>query len=99
MSESYPRFVDFADEKPALEGKKKKIEEILNTEILVTGFRIGKSKHYKDRNLLTLQFENGGTKHILFTSSDVLIDQSQKYESKMPFLTTIKKVNNYYTMT
>ena len=99
MSGSYPRFVDFAEEKQPLEGKKRKIDEILNTEILITGFRIGKSKHYKDRNLLTLQFENGGTKHILFTSSEVLIDQSQKYEGNMPFLTTIKKVNNYYTMT
>ena len=88
MSENHPKFSDFADEKATLEGEKKKIEEILNTEILVIGFRIGKSKHYKDRNYLTLQFENGGTKHILFTSSEVLIDQSQK----MPFY--IPKTNN-----
>ena len=48
----YPHFGEFAEEEAPLEGKKKKIEEILNTEILVIGFRIGKSK-YKDRNLLT----------------------------------------------
>lgn len=99
MSGSYPRFSDFAEEEQPLEGEKKKIEDILNTEILVTGFRIGESKHYKDRDYLTLQFENGGTKYITFTSSEVLINQSQKYEDKMPFLTTIKKVNKYYTMT
>ena len=99
MGEKHPKFSDFADEKATLEGEKKKIEEILNTEILVIGFRIGKSKHYKDRNLLTLQFENGGKKHIIFTGSGVLIKQAQKYEDKMPFLTTVKKVNSYYTMT
>lgn len=99
MTEKYHKFSDFADEKPALEGEKKEIVEIMNTEILVIGFRIGKSKHYKDRNMLTLQFENGGTKHIIFTGSGVLIKQAQKYEEKMPFLTTLKKVNSYYTMT
>jgi len=49
-----------------LRGEKKKIEEILNTEILVIGYRIGKSK-YKDRNYLTLEFENGGGKYIVFS--------------------------------
>lgn len=93
MEEKHPKFSEFADEETALEGEKKKIDEILNTEILVIGYRIGKSKHYENRNYLTLQFENGGTKHILFTSSAVLIKQTQKYEDKMPFYTTIKKVN------
>ena len=99
MVGEYQRFSDFAEEEQPLEGEKKKIENILNTEILITGFRIGKSKHYKNRDYLTLQFENGDTKYISFTSSEVLINQVQKYEEKMPFLTTIKKVNNYYTMT
>ena len=99
MSKDYPRFSDFAEEEQPLEGEKKKLGDILNTEILVTGFRIGKSKHYKDKDYLTLQFENGDTKHILFTSSEVLINQVLKYEGKLPFFTTIKKVNNYYTMT
>ena len=99
MDENHPKFSDFADEETALEGEKKKIEEILNTEILIIGFRIGDSKHYKNRKYLTLQFENGGTKHILFTSSAVLIKQTQKYEDKMPYYTIVKKVNSYYTMT
>jgi hypothetical protein len=98
MSENHPKFSDFAEEEAPIEGEKKKIEEILNTEILVIGFRIGKSK-YKDRNYLTLQFENGGDKYIVFSGSGVLMKQAQKYTDKMPFYVTIKKVNNYYTMT
>lgn len=98
MSDEYHKFSDFADEEVGLEGDKKKIEEILNKEILVIGHRIGKSK-YKDKNYLTLQFENGGDKYIVFTGSGVLIKQVQKYEDKIPFHTTIKKVNSYFTMT
>ena len=93
-----PHFSDFADEEQPLEGEKKKVEGVLNIEILVIGFRIGKSKHYKNKDYLTLQFENGGKKHILFTSSEVLIKQIQKYKGRMPFFTTIKKVNDYYTL-
>ncbi|MEA3338623.1 MAG: hypothetical protein U9R15_01525 [Chloroflexota bacterium] len=94
----YPRFSDFAEEENPLEGEKKKLDEIVNMEILVTGFKIGKSK-YKDRDYLTLQFENGDGKCIVFTGSGVLIKQTQKYEDMMPFYTTIKKVNSYYTLT
>ena len=98
MSGEYPRFSDFAEEEQPLEGKKRKREEILNIEILVTGFRIGRSR-YKDRDYLTLQFENGNKKYIVFTGSEVLLKQVQKYADKIPFYTTIRKVNNYYTMT
>jgi len=88
MDKNHPKFSDFADEETSLEGEKKKIEEILNTEILIIGFRIGKSK-YKDRDYLTLQFENGGDKYIVFSGSGVLMKQVQKYDDKMPFYTTI----------
>jgi len=98
MSGEYPRFSDFAEEEQPLEGKKRKIEEILNLEILITGFKIGKSK-YKDKDYLTLQYENGNEKYITFTGSEVLIKQVKKYADKIPFYTTIRKVNNYYTMT
>ncbi|MBC8522181.1 MAG: hypothetical protein H8D26_09405 [Methanomicrobia archaeon] len=98
MDEGHQRFSDFTEEEVPLEGKKRKIEEILNIEILITGFRIGKSK-YKDKDYLTLQYENGKEKYITFTGSEVLIKQTQKYAEKMPFYVTIRKVNNYYTMT
>jgi len=95
----YPRFSDFGDICPQLEGKKKKIHEILNTEILVTGSRIGKSK-YKDKEYLTLQFEmEDGEKYIIFTGSEILIDQVRKTKDKMPYYTTIIQRGRYYTMT
>jgi len=97
MNENYPHLKDFADEKPQLEGKKRTITEILNTEILVTGFRVGQSR-YKDKEYLTLQFENNGEIHIIFTGSKVLIEQAQKYEEKMPYFTTIIQRGKYYTM-
>lgn len=97
MTDKYPKFSDFSEEDVGLEGDKKKIEEILNKEILIIGYKIGRSK-YRDKDYLTLQFENGGDKYVVFTGSEVVTKQAQKYEDKMPFRTTIKKVNNYYTM-
>lgn len=43
MKDAPPHFCDFADEEEPLEGKKKKIEDILNLEILVIGYKVGKS--------------------------------------------------------
>ena len=75
MDEKYHKFSDFTEEVVGLEGDKKKIDEILNTEILVIGFRIGKSK-YKEKEYMTLQFENGGDKYIVFSGSEVLMKQA-----------------------
>ena len=101
MDDGYPHFRDFTDEKPQLEGERKNIGEILNIEILITGYRIRKSKYYKGKDYLTLQFENGGAKHIIFTSSEPLIDQVKESDEKkkIPFHTTIVKRGSYYTMT
>lgn len=97
MSDKHPKFSDFSEEKAGLEGDKKKLEEILNKEILLLSYRIGRSK-YREKDYLTLQFENGGNKYVTFSGSEVLLKQAQKYKDKMPFHVTIKKVNNYYTM-
>jgi hypothetical protein len=35
---------------------------------------------------------------IAFTGSDILIDQMLKYESEIPFIAIIKKINRYYTL-
>ena len=74
------------------------MDDILNIEILITGFKVGKSK-YKDKNYLTLQFDIDDDKYVLFTGSAVLTDQMQKYRDEIPFYTKIKKIKNYYTMT
>ena len=97
MSEKYHRFSDFADTQPQFEGEKKKIPEILNTEILVINFRVGKSK-YKGKKYLTLHFEIECEKYIVFTGSNVLTEQAQEYADEMPYFTTIIQRGNYYTM-
>lgn len=94
------RFSEFSKEEAALEGAKLKIEELINREIIVLSYRLGKSK-YKDSGgtYLTIQFKLSPTDDpkVIFTGSDVLADQCQKYEDEMPFVATIKKINKYYT--
>jgi hypothetical protein len=41
----------------------------------------------------------GGSKYIIFTGSIVLIDQLEKYKENLPFYTTVKKIDKYYTFT
>jgi hypothetical protein len=97
------RFSDFADEPNILDGAKTRIDDVLNKEIEIIGFKIAPSKFPKNQSgmFLTLQFidmESGGRK-IVFTGSDVLINQMRKYEAQMPFYATIKKVDRYYILT
>ncbi|AJP62065.1 hypothetical protein [ANMV-1 virus] len=98
MSENYHHFSDFAKTHPRFDGKKMKIVEILNKEILVTGFRIGKSK-YRGQNYLTLQFKLEGEKYIVFVGSKPLIAQAEEGADEMPYRTTIIQIANYYIMT
>ncbi len=94
------RFSDFADEDGPLEGPKVRIDEIVNNEIKITGYKIKKSKYDKNSSgkYLTAQFEiEGGEKRVFFTGSDVLIEQMEKYGNQIPFLTIIKKIDRYYT--
>ena len=80
-----------------------RIDDILNQEIEIIGCRITKSKYSKNQTglYLTLQFINPGCcdRRVVFTGSDVLISQVQKYQNQIPFITTIKKVNRYYVLT
>lgn len=95
-------FADFADERQLLEGDKVRIDEILNTNIIVTGAEITRSKYDSNESgkCLKLQFQRDTTaaKEIIFTGSDVLIEQLEKYKDEIPFQTTIKKINRYYTL-
>lgn len=93
------RFSDFAEEDGPLEGDKVKIDYILNQEILVTGYKIKKSKYIKEgmEQCLTVQFEIDENKKIFFTGSNVLIDQIEKYSHEIPFMTVLKKIDRYYT--
>lgn len=99
----YNRFSDFSEEPQTLEGNKMKIDNILNREILIINYSVKNSQYGKNKSgkYLTLQFElNGdGNRNVLFTGSDILIDQLTRYKDKLPFLATIKKINRYYTLT
>lgn len=90
------RFGDFAEEQ-SFEGEKLRLDEVLNQEILITGYKIKDSHQKKGTQYLTIHFESGGKQHITFTGSIVLMDQLRKYESHPPFLTVIKKINRHYT--
>jgi len=78
-------------------GDKIKIDDILGKEIEIIGYKIGDSKQKVGTKVLTLQFRLSGEERILFTGSNVLIDQVEKYKGEIPFLATIKKVNKFYT--
>lgn len=95
----YPSFSDFADESKSFEGDKKKIDEILNEEILIMDFKIKDSKQRSGTQYVTIQFKLGGINYIAFTGSKVLIEQLNKYKDNIPFNTTIKKIDRYYTFT
>jgi len=90
------RFGDFAEEQ-SFDGDKLRLDEILNKEILVIGFRIKESHQKKGTQYLTIHFALDGKQHVTFTGSVVLMDQLKKYESHLPFLAMIKKINRHYT--
>lgn len=85
-----------------LVGDKISIEKILNREIIVHCFKIVDSKFSKNKSgkCLNLQIEIAGIKHVVFTGSDVLIDQiKQVPEADFPFTATIVKTMKYFEFT
>lgn len=95
----YSRFSDFTEETKSFEGDKKKVNDILNQEILVIDYKIKDSKQHKGKQYVTIQFEIDNIVYIVFTGSKVLSNQLEKYKNNIPFYTQIKKINKYYTFT
>jgi len=91
------KFGDFAEEN-ILDGDKIRIDDVINEEITILNFRVKESK-LKEGDYLTLQISKDNKKHVIFTGSHVLIDQIKKYKDEIPFLTTIRKINKYYSLT
>ncbi len=95
------KFCDFAEKRQILEGDKERIDDILNKNIIVTGYKIEKSKFKKNGNeqYVKIQFKDDeqAAPHVCFTGSTVLIDQLELYKEHIPFETQIKKINRYYT--
>lgn len=93
------KFSDFAKEDSVMTGDKIKIGKIIGREVEVIDYKVSDSR-FEGKKLLTLQIKLDGENRIVFTSSGVLIDQSQKYEEEMPFLATIEKINDrFYSFT
>jgi len=94
------KFSDFAKD-TILDGEKAKLEDVLNVEIKVLGYNIKNSKYSKNSSgkYLTLQIERDNRRYVVFTGSDVLIDQLEKHGHEIPFVTTIRKINRYYSLT
>jgi len=91
------RFSDFADTRQVLDGDKIRIDDVLNQEVTVLGYRVSKGKHKTER-CLTLQIEIDGGRRVVFTGSEVLISQMEQYGDRCPFVATIRKVNRFYTL-
>ena len=98
------KFSEFADTSisPVMDGKKMALDEVLNKEINVLRYKIKKSKFAEAKNpdCLTVQFsfpEDENTHFVFFSGSAVLMQQLEKYEDKLPFSATIKKVGKYFT--
>ena len=94
----------------ALDGEKVRVDEILNKEIVVCGFKITASK-FKDKGCgycSKVQFyfvdDANKTRKVFFSGSGVVKEQLEeakaaldKTESPLLFKATVKKVGNYYS--
>jgi hypothetical protein len=100
-----PKFSDFVkDSQTTFIGDKIRIDEILNKQIVVTGYRITASK-FDTTTCLILQIEFQGEPRVILTGSGTLRSQIMVFGQNggtLPFTTTIIKVNEpkgYYKFT
>jgi hypothetical protein len=97
------RFSDF-DIKAgdAFTGDKIKIDKILNREITVVKYKLEDSKYPKNKSgkCLHMQIELSGSKFVVFSGSDFLMNQlKQIEETNFPFIATIIKSNDHFEFT
>ena len=93
----FPAFSVFARGKLPLPGIKMRLDQILNREILVTDFRLMKSKHHPGQDCLQIQFLLDDQVCVSFTGSVVLIDQITSVGENIPFNTTVVKIDRYFS--
>lgn len=91
------KFANFAKDKLPMPGNKKRLDEILNREIIITDFRITQSKRREGTECLQIQFLMDSEPFVVFTGSAVLSDQIQSTRDHIPFRTTIVKIDKYYS--
>lgn len=95
------RFSDFAEAATPLEGTKKKLDDILNRDLIICNCKVSESKYNengcKEYAIIQFKEENSDELFVVFTGSKVLIEQCEKNKEMMPFIAVIKKINKYYT--
>ena len=104
MSEEIPVLAEVVPKTAMLEGTKMALSDILNIPLVFTAWTFGSSKFKSNRNSdmerMTLQFKMNGEKHIVFTSSEVLIAQVRDFVRIMPeatcFKATIKRIDGKF---
>lgn len=106
-----PKFCDIS-ERRSLDGDKVKIDDVLNNEIIVTGYNVSSSK-YKSKGgeyCIKVQFyfskDENKERKVFFSGSSVIKDQVEDIEKHLKekelpfeFSTVVKKVGNYYSFT
>lgn len=93
------KFSDFAKDEGVMDGEKTTIDDILNKEITILNYKIKDSQYNKSNSdkYLHLQIQLDDIKYILFTGSNVLIEQMEKYKDEIPFVAIIMKIDKYFT--
>ena len=96
------QFSDISQEQQKPEGEKVKLEAILDKPIILTNAMINESRFSRNKSgkyvAIEFQYDENSEKHVVFTGSDVLIQQIEKYQDEMPFQATIKRINKYFTL-
>lgn len=92
-----PSFASFAKNQLPMPGNKKHLDEIINREIMVIDYRIRRSIQRDGTDCLQLQFLLNDEICVLFSGSSVLINQIKDCADKIPFVTTIVKIDRYYS--
>lgn len=77
--------------------KCKKIKDILNIDLIITGCRIRKSK-FKDKDYIAIQIIINDEEFVTFTNSKLLISQIKRRKNNIPFIAKIIKNINYYSL-
>lgn len=100
-----PSVGDLIPNYEVLDGEKVPIEKLFNIPITVTGWHIGPSIRKKGTDCLTIQFVRDGEeeKHVVFTGSDVLMNQLREIEAALDerglphkFRCRIVKIRDYF---
>jgi len=95
------RFSEFAEAATPLEGTKKKLDDILNRDLIICDCKVSESKYNENgcKEYAIIQFKEANKEElfVVFTGSKVLIEQCENNKAMMPFIAVIKKINKYYT--